>query len=159
MPTSKTPPAQPRRLAAVCCAALLVMTLTGCLSNYGQVRLDDAMPGIFLEGRVPPDYAYYYNGRENMPYAIIGIRPEYTLTAKFWTPLTPNTEAFKKMVRGAWAPPRFDPPVAGVLLAPDGKEIGLWYSFSPWATVQMKGPRDVAVYSPYNPGSSTYIGF
>jgi hypothetical protein len=43
--------------------------------------------------------------------------------------------------------------VAGYLTAPDGTEIGLWYSYYPWATVEMKSGNAVAIYSPYKPGS------
>jgi len=134
-------------------AALVALAATGCMSAYGKVKLDPGLREQFLTGQVPDAYQYFYNGRDNMPYAIIGIKPDYAFVAKFWTPVTPNTDAFKKMARDAWTTPDFDRAVAGTLLDPDGNDIGLWYSYYPWATVEMKGDKAVAIYSPYKPGS------
>jgi hypothetical protein len=138
---------------AIMVAGVVLMT-TACMGSYGIVRQDADLPARFLTGQVPADYNYYFNGRENAPYAIIGIRPEYKFVAKFWTPIEPNTEAFKKMARGAWTTSQYDKPVAGVMVTPEGKEVGLWYSYYPWATIEMKGANQVAVYSPYKPGGN-----
>lgn len=132
----------------------VVLTATACMGSYGIVNRNADLPARFVAGQVPADYKYYFNGRENSPYAIIGIRPEYEFVARFWTPIEPNTEAFKKMARGAWTTTIYDKPVAGVMVSPEGKEIGLWYSYYPWATIEMKGANGVAVYSPYKPGGN-----
>lgn len=136
------------------CALLLAGMLTGCFKNYGRVKLDENIVGMFVDGRVPADYKYYFNGRDTMPYAIVGIKPEYQLVSKFWTPVPANTEAFRKMARNAWTQPPYDPPVAGYLMTPEDAEIGLWYSYYPWATIKMEGGRAVSIYSPYKPESS-----
>lgn len=139
---------------ALLCALLLAGLLTGCMKSYGRVKLDENIVGMFVEGRVPADYKYYFNGREALPYAIVGIKPGYELVSKFWTPVAPNTEAFRKMARSAWTTPLWDPPVAGYLLSPENHEIGLWYSYYPWATIKMEGGRAVYIYSPYKPDGS-----
>ena len=138
---------------AIIFAALIAVTATGCMGSYGSVRLDADLPGRFVAGHVPADYQYYYNGRENSPYVIVGIKPGYEFVSRFWTPVTPNTDAFTKMARNAWTTQRFNKPVAGYLNSPDGAEIGLWYSYYPWATIEIKGSNAVAIYSPYKPGS------
>jgi hypothetical protein len=136
------------------CALLLAGTLTGCLKNYGSVKLEKDIVGMFVDGRVPANYKYYYNGRDTMPYAIVGIKPEYRLVSKFWTPVPPNTDAFRKMARNAWIQPPYDTPVAGYLMTPEDAEIGLWYSYYPWATIKMDGTNAVSIYSPYKPGGA-----
>ena len=135
-------------------ALLLAGLLSGCMKNYGQVRLDPDITGMFVEGRVPADYHYYINGRDHMPYAIVGIKPDYTFAAKFWEPVTPNTEAFRKMARNAWTTADYNTPVGGYLLAPDGTQIGLWYSCYRWPTIKMADGNAVIVYSPYKPDGS-----
>lgn len=138
---------------AIVCSVLISVAATGCLGSYGKARLDADLPGRFVSGQVPADYKYYYNGRENSPYAIVGIKPGYELVTKFWTPVTPNTDAFKKMARNAWTTHRYDQPVAGDLISSDGTEVGLWYSYYPWAAIKMKSGNTISVYSPYKPGS------
>lgn len=143
-----------RQLMRIAGVLFVSVMLTGCLGSYGKVRIDNELAGQFLNGDVPADYNYYYNGREFVPYAIIGLRPQYTLASKHWHPVTPNTKDFKRMARGLYSMPDYDRPAAGVLIAPDGRELGIWYSFSPWATITMKGPGEVSILSPYQPTAS-----
>ncbi|MFH1981723.1 MAG: hypothetical protein ABIL58_07760 [Pseudomonadota bacterium] len=139
---------------ALMTAVLVSVAASGCMGTYGKVKRDADLPGRFLAGEVPADYKYYFNGRDTMPYAIVGIKPEYELVSRFWTPVPPNTEAFKKMARNAWTTPPYEPPVAGTMLSPEDVEIGLWYSYYPWAVIKMEGGNAVSISSPYKPDSS-----
>ena len=55
-------------------AGLLIALLTsGCFGNYGRLKHNDDVTRAFKAHQVEPNYRYYYYGRTNMPYAIVGI--------------------------------------------------------------------------------------
>ena len=54
-------------------AGLLIMLIAGCSGNYGSFSKNVQVGNDFYSGNFQSDYDYYYSGRDNMPYAIIGI--------------------------------------------------------------------------------------
>jgi len=44
------------------------------------------------------DYKYYYYGRTNMPYAIVGIDRDYHMQSRVWREVDHDTDQFKKMI-------------------------------------------------------------
>ena len=61
------------------CAAFGVLVastmLSGCFENYGRLKHNHEVTRAFQTYQVEPDYKYYYYGRTNMPYAIVGLTP------------------------------------------------------------------------------------
>ena len=100
--------------------------LAGC-DNYGKLQRDRALTQAFQNNQVDPGFTYYYLGRDNMPYAIAGIDPRYTLKSEFWQPVEPQTEQFEKMIYWIWTDHNYEPHGAYVV-GPGGEKIGIFYS-------------------------------
>ena len=105
----------------------LMLLLAGCMKNYGRFNLDSQVDQDFRTGAVRPEFQYYYEGRDTMPYAIIGIDRSYTVPSRYWIPIAPEPAQLKKMSGNMYNEVR-DDPYGAYILAPDGKVIGVWYS-------------------------------
>lgn len=116
-------------------------TLYGCTFNYARFKMDEAVTRMFTSNQVPTDYHYYINGREDLPFAIVGITPEYELYNTLWREVTPNTDAFKRKVDFVWIPESWvkHPQGQGAwLLSPEGTIIGVFYSMYPSAVLEIR---------------------
>jgi hypothetical protein len=138
------------RAAALACLALL--WFWGCAAGGASGRLifDHEVTRMFTGHAVPSDYRYYYTGRSSMPYAIVGIVPEYELATRWWEPVSPNTKDFESKVDFIWDPHvwyQVEPPQGSWILAPDGKKIGIWYSRYASAPIRVTDQR-IEIYSP-----------
>jgi hypothetical protein len=118
---------QPSRWLLIGLAMLTV--LTGCMqqANYGGFSRDDQVSHAFQSGAVPAELKYYYTGRDTMPYAIMGIDPEYTVPSKYWIAFKPEPEKLKNMSSNIYGHNR-DNPYGFNILAPDGTPVGIWFS-------------------------------
>ena len=84
---------------------------------------------LFESGTLLPDHTYYIYGSEVEPDAIIAISNEFHLQTKLWSQRDWTAEEFKKAI--FWMQSEetgFCEAEGGVLIAPDGQEIGAWYS-------------------------------
>lgn len=122
----------------------------GCLSDYGRLRHSPEITQLFNAHEQLPNYRYYYNGRTSVPWAIIGIRHPYEQISRFWMPIDSDTGQFGLLVDNVPVPGEYAPQGA-LILDPDGEQIGVWFSIWSSTTVEMKGPNQVNVYSPYSP--------
>ena len=85
-----------------CVLILLLFTLiTGCLDNYGRIQKDASVTDLFTQGRLPADHRYYFIGRENQPWAVIGISPDYQLLTKYWHEVPPGSKTLAERIRDA----------------------------------------------------------
>jgi hypothetical protein len=108
---------------------LIVLTLmvAGCTKNYGNFKKSDEVTTAFRQGDHQPEYQYYYSGRDNMPYAIIGIDRNYTVPSRYWIPFEPESEMLSKMSGNMFGKHKYYP-TGYYILDPDGKIIGVWFS-------------------------------
>ena len=139
------------------CLLLLVM-LSGCLSNYGQIKRNIEITDAFEANQVPSNYKYYYWGRTNQPYVVMGIDPDYNLQSRLWREVESDTEQFKEMVSWVWWETWHYPkyPRGADIVDPTGKKIGIWYSIAHWAAVKMlddQGNIMIAPDTPWNRGN------
>jgi hypothetical protein len=141
---------QHRRQTAV--IFLLIGILSACAGNYGKFMRDRTLEQAFQEKRPPENYHYYANGRENIPDAIIGIDPAFTLMSKFWRKLDFESGQVAELA-GKLFPYRLDPPTAYTMLTPDGRVIGVYYSALNWPTVKIGDDNQVWVYPSIEPTS------
>ena len=81
---------------------LLWASISGCLENYGRLKHNAAVTRNFQTYQVEPNYKYYYYGRTNMPYAIIGIDRAYHMRSRIWREVDQDTEEFQNMVFWIW---------------------------------------------------------
>ena len=124
--------------------------ITGCLENYGRVKRNTEITRIFETDNMPSNYNYYYYGRTNMPYVIIGLDPDYNLQSRMWRKIEPGTEQFKRMTYWVWSDYDYYPRGADIV-DPSGKKIGIWYSGARWAAVKMKDDQGNIMIAPDTP--------
>jgi hypothetical protein len=105
----------------------LAFIFAGCGNNYGGFSKSAQVDLAFRNGDSQSDYNYYYQGRGNMPYAIIGIDRSYTVPSRYWIPFEPDTEQLKKMSENMYGKHRYYA-TGFYILDPAGNTIGVWYS-------------------------------
>ena len=147
-----------RRTAGVMAFAVLGVIvlaglLAGCGGGYGRLNRDSAVTAAFSDGRFSSDYSFYYIGRETMPYAIVGIREGYTFAAKFWKPIDPDTEPFRKMVLHPYGF-RESQPYGAHLLDANNNRVGIIYTAYDLIHLRVTDEKEVLVYNPYSPGDN-----
>jgi hypothetical protein len=136
--------------------ASLIFFVAGCAANYGRIQPDKSVTSMFAEGNLPANHKYYFNGRENSPWAVIGIDPSYQLLSKFWTEVPAGSDVLAQRIKNVWSEPSGNmnhPPEGGRIVSDDGKQVGIWYSGYAFTNVKMEGDSGVYVYSPYDPGT------
>jgi hypothetical protein len=101
--------------------------LSACMENYGRLAIDAQVGQDFRAGVIQPDLRYYYTGRENMFYAIIGIDRAYTVPSRYWISIAPEPDQLRKMSENIFQEGRVDP-YGALIMAPDGELVGIWYS-------------------------------
>ena len=132
-----------------------VLMIFSCAGGYGRMQKRPEVTAAFLEQRLSPDYRYYYIGRDNLPYAIIGIKDGYQLKSRFWKPIDPDSEAFREMVQTPYG--YQENQVRGAyLIGPDGNRVGLWYSAYDFAQFRVTEDKEVYVDNPYSPTDDAF---
>jgi hypothetical protein len=106
---------------------------------------------MFSEGNLPNDYAYYYNGRDHIPYAVIGISPQYRHVSRFWDRVDPASDKFRHMVNNIWEPYGEYETRGAYILDNQGNRIGIWLANYSYTTIALHPDNEVTVYSPYVP--------
>ena len=116
------------RLAWLLVTATLVgMVAFGCAGNRGGLTLDAQVTRDFQTGAIQSDYQYYYQGRDDMPYAIMGIDRRYSVPSRYWIPFEPQPEQLKNMSGNVYGKLVYDP-YGALIRATDGAVVGVWYS-------------------------------
>ncbi|WP_419660751.1 uncharacterized protein Dvar_11560 [Desulfosarcina variabilis str. Montpellier] len=106
---------------------ITILVSAACTTNYGRLSVASEVARDFQTGVIQPDFQYYYSGRENIPYAIIGIDRKYSVPSRYWIPIQPDADQLRKMSGNIFQKVRVDP-YGAVIMGPDGKKIGVWYS-------------------------------
>jgi len=135
------------RTVFVLMAALMI--IPGCMADYGSLKGDPALTDVFLNEEALPDYDYYYNGRANVPYAVVGIDPQYEFQDRVWHRIETRADVVKKAVNIRAVDREW---IQGAeIVDPSGKRIGIWFSWYRHTTVKFGSENKVWVYSPYSP--------
>jgi hypothetical protein len=132
-------------VTAMSIAALLL--LFGCMGAYGRTRSNPDLTNAFKKQLDLPDYNYYYCGHENLPYAVVGIDPRYEFQDRLWHKIETKADVYKKAAgvivwNDNWSR-------GADILDPEGKRIGIWFSYYNTTTVKVGPGNAVAVYNPY----------
>lgn len=117
----------------------------------GQWEINLDVTKIFETGKALPDHTYYYYGSSQVPIAIIAIDNRCKLRdGMVWAKVEgPPDEMLKKWLnayrtegdmRGFYS--------GGVILAPNGQRVGIWYSLATSNLVEMTEPGVLTVYQP-----------
>ena len=132
------------------CAALGVLIastiLSGCFENYGRLKHNDEVTRAFQTYQMEPEYKYYYYGRTNMPYAIVGIDRTYHMQSRVWREVDHDTEQFKKMIFWVWDDIFLPFSLSGAYITdPGGKKVGIWYSGIWYAAIRFEEGNRIVV--------------
>ena len=141
---------------------LLVFGMTFFVSNsiashtpthapMGLMKADAAAKKIFEDGKALPDYTYYYVGSIIEPDSVIAIKKGFTLRdSRIWTKVEDMSNTNVRTWLQAWKNDghEFSDLNGGVILTPDGKEAGIWYSHYPGGAVMMPIPGVLDVFQP-----------
>ena len=140
------------RPAVVVAACLSLLAALGACSiaNYGKLEPDPEVARDFKAYRALPAHSYYYRGTESRPTVIAGINKNYVLSSQVWVAVEPESEKFRKLIdrvslqgvsgrTSAWG---------FTILDKNGNEVGVWYSASRAATVEIDDTGRVVNLSP-----------
>lgn len=134
-------------------AALWISALAGgCTGTWGSLKTSSEL-NLGLEDRsIDPSLAYYYCGRSNLPYAVVGIDRAYTFTSKFWFEIDSMEEVFHKIAHLANLERGQYRRYAREILAPDGRVVGTYFSYYHATPVLVdEAAKTVRVSNPYTP--------
>ena len=138
-----------RRLLKICAAfgVLVASTvLSGCFENYGRLKHNNEVTRAFQTYQVEPDYKYYYYGRTNMPYAIVGIDRAYHMQSRVWREVDHDTEQFNKMIYWVWDDVFLPFSLSGAYITdPSGEKVGVWYSGIWYAAVRFEENNRIVI--------------
>ena len=125
---------------------LLSAVISGCFENYGRLKHNADVTRAFQSNQFEPDYQYYYYGRTNMPYAIVGIDRAYHMRSRIWREVDHDTEQFKKMVFWVWDDVYRPFYLSGAdITDPQGKKVGVWYSGIWYAAVRFDADNRIVI--------------
>jgi hypothetical protein len=125
---------------------LVSMLISGCFENYGRLKHNAEVTRAFQAYQVNPEYKYYYYGRTNMPYAIVGIDRAYHMRSRVWREVDHDTEQFKKMIFWTWDDV-FQPfYLSGAYITdPQGEKVGIWYSGIWYAAIRFDEDNRIVI--------------
>lgn len=134
---------------------IVVVFMMGCFTpgGYGKLVPNDKVKNTFETYQLPPGYTYYYSGPDAYPKALLGIRNEYRLESRYWKPVDLTQPVLKKWLEIDGRPrPGYNLTRNGSdIMAPDGRQIGVWYAVRNWkdrATIKMIDDNTVNVSPP-----------
>lgn len=136
-------------LTGVAAVLTLFSGLAGC-DNYGRLQHDRALTKAFQDNRIDAGFGYYYLGPDNMPYAIAGIDPRYSLKSAFWQPVDPKTERFEKMVYWIWTDHNYAP-FGAYVMGPSGEKVGIFYSSIDRVVIKIDPSKKTVALNPDTP--------
>lgn len=131
----------------------------GCgLNTAGHMRHSPVLMEQYREKLLPEQLSYFYCGRENLPYAVVGIDPAYTFETKSWFPIEPGPELYRKIDHLSNLEAGQNRMYARAIIGPAGNTIGMWFSFyySTGVIVDDTNHR-IQVFNPYKPESRRYF--
>lgn len=135
-------------IAGVMCLIVL-LALSGCSSNYGNIRWNSETTQIFRTYTVLPDHNYYYSGGDARPNAIMGIHQRYTLVSDLWKKVDLNSDQLKEWVNNMVGRDLFKTSPDGYVISDaEGNRIGVWYSMWDWTTVKLESGNRVFITTP-----------
>lgn len=118
----------------------------------GEMKADAKAKKAFEEGKMLPDYTYYYLGGSIIePDSIIALKKGYTLRDnKVWSKVLDMEDSVIRTWIQAWKNDghALSDLHGGVIVTADGKEAGIWYSHFPGTVVMEPIPGVLDVYQP-----------
>jgi hypothetical protein len=131
---------------------LIALTaLGGCtMSNYGRLESNPDITRAFKAYQIMPDHTYYYRGSASRPIVIVGIHKDFELNSKLWVEVDPQSKNFRSVIdrisaQGMGGTTR---PWGFRILDHSGRAVGVWYSASRAAAVEVNENGQIVNLSP-----------
>lgn len=136
---------------------LLAATLAGCAPTApsGRWEADNRVGQVFESATVLPNHTYYYLGSITAPDSVIAIDSRFTLQSRVWAEIEISEQILRNWL--AWFPVAHSRNCqfrGGVILTPDGRQAGVWYSPNLINLVQEPEPGVLVVFQPRSTGLS-----
>ena len=125
------------------------LSFAGSPGEYAVIHSDPALEEVVKNNQLPPDYRYYYDGRSSLPYAVIGIDPNYKLISKYWYPIGSKDQVVNKVSHLMYTGATHI--TYARILDSAGNQIGLWFSEYQNTIVQFGPDNGLKIFSPYQP--------
>ena len=143
------------RFATLLALSFVFLTLVGCAGgNYGTLDRDRDLDNMYLNHEVLPDHRYYTTGGYDAPNAILAIHRDYELDnpGNLWISI-PNVDSTQMRKWIDFLAPEQEyrysnAYFASYILDPNGKRVGVWYSYDNFATVKFLEGNKIQVYTP-----------
>jgi hypothetical protein len=129
--------------------------MVGCTTGFTHYQRSYDVTVQFEKGIVLPDHRYYAGGPKLKPNAIVAIQNDYQLESEHWTEVSVTPESLVALVDrigqvdGAEYKEQQFMHNGARLYAPDGRQIGVWYSVYDYS--QVKFGEDGRIYLSYPP--------
>ncbi len=145
------------------CRWLLVATMaaigllaSGCAGfnpsrPQGQWLEDEEIQQLTATGTIFPDHSYYYLGSITAPDSFIAIDNHWQLRTRVWAGVEMTPQRLAGWLQ--WYRSEHDSGCeyrGGRILAPDGRQVGYWYSQNRFNTIYMPETGVIEVYKPHN---------
>jgi len=141
-------------------ALFLCLMIAGCSAltdprPKGQWLEMSEIQKVIEQGTIFPDHTYYYLGSITAPDSFIAIDNRWQLRSRVWAEVAMNPErlaGWLQWIRSEnYGGCEYR---AGKILAPDGSQVGYWYSQNPINIIYMPEPGVIEVYKPHNVGGT-----
>ena len=140
-----------RLSAAALMFFMFLVFFGGCkTANYGRLESNPDITSAFEAYQIIPDHSYYYRGSASRPFVIVGIHKNFELNSKLWVKVDPQTKDFRSLidrisVQGMGGTTR---PWGFRIFDHSGREIGVWYSASRAAAVEVNENNQITKLTP-----------
>ena len=145
-----------RMSAAVLTFFMLLTILGGCkTANHGRLESNSDITSDFEAYKIIPDHTYYYRGSASRPIAIVGIHKDFELNSKLWVEVDPQSKDFRSTidrisVQGMGGTTR---PWGFRILDHSDRKVGVWYSASRAAAVEVNENNQIVKLTPITLGT------
>jgi hypothetical protein len=135
---------------------MLLMTgmalIGGCTGSYGKLVTSPVSLDQYRQQALPADLQYYYCGRSGLPYAVVGIDNTYRFNDRVWFKIDTMDEVYKKIANLSDLHPNARFMRAADILDPQGRRIGVWFSFYHYTPVRVDEDSGILnIFNPYDP--------
>ncbi|WDP89109.1 MAG: hypothetical protein HUN04_04950 [Desulfobacter sp.] len=140
--------------------AVLCLCLAGCFAaGWGRLVHSNRLMDLYRDGNLAGNHAYYYCGREGLPYAVVGIDPSYTFTGRFWFRIESREELYRKIGHLSNLEPWHTAMHAKEIISASGRVVGTWFSYYNTTSIEIdEAARKVNVHNPYKPETRFPLG-
>jgi hypothetical protein len=126
---------------------LALVLFVACAGNFGRIHWDENVTQAFEANQVEPGYNFYQYTVGNRVFAIVGFDPKLELQSRIWRELEADTEDFKVATSRIWDNytqlPEY--PRGAVIMDPDGKKAGVYFSSIRFVSIKFKPENQVVV--------------